>query len=409
LLTTTTLAACFSLVVALSAWAAETNSEQARAIAELKKWTDEQLRAELEKASLGGEDERLLLEVVRRGGEGWKKFLAARHDALVRLIQSPIPADRKRERERWGLSNLHLLTALRRVQNRPDPLRILVGGKLERSYSVEDKPSFTCLITNLDEEKQTVYGFTDGGHYRSGRLERWRFEIYDEKGKMAPMATFIGFFGGGLSSWQTLEYGESWEAELPLKSYVGILAPGKYRMRVFYHNEHEIAPCEGIGDFITSHSADIALDVSPVKVYASDEKRRDARKWISKLPDTGPVKMAIGIFESKEFLNPDSPPGRLQRMYNSALPDLIDAVLDPNLKPGQRAWVLGLLFAITGHNDPRDACLLLDESDILGAYEYCGDGEGSCSGGKINPEKQKAFAEKWRVWKTNRYYIIEEP
>ena len=36
---------------------------------EIRKWSDEQLRATLEKAELGREDERVLLEIVHRGGE----------------------------------------------------------------------------------------------------------------------------------------------------------------------------------------------------------------------------------------------------------------------------------------------------------------------------------------------------
>ena len=140
--------------------------------------------------------------------------------------------------------------------------------------------------------------------------------------------------------------------------------------------------------------------------------------------------MAIGgIVECKDFLDPDSPAGRLQRMYNLALPDLIDGAPDPSLKPGQRAWVLGLLFAITGHNDPRGVPDDLSAGrELLGSYEYTGGwgmgstrlwvadsyeysseaGSGSFRGGKINPEKQRAFAEKWRVWKTNGYYTLQK-
>ena len=79
-----------------------------------------------------------MLEIVHRGGEQWKKLLATRYDKLVRLIESPVPeASSPESFERESLSNLDLLTALRRVQNRPDPLRILVAGKLERTYSLE--------------------------------------------------------------------------------------------------------------------------------------------------------------------------------------------------------------------------------------------------------------------------------
>ena len=131
------------------------------------------------------------------------------------------------------LSNLHLLTALRRVQKKPDPLRILVAGKLKRGYSLQEKPRFTLLLTNLDEEKQPVTGFTVGGDYRTGRLARWRFEVRDEKGRLLPIIGPGLLMGGGLGHWETLEYGESWKAELPLESYVHISAPGKYTLPAF--------------------------------------------------------------------------------------------------------------------------------------------------------------------------------
>ena len=381
---------------------------------EIRKWSDEQLRAALENAELGREDERVLLEIVHRGGEQWKKLLATRYDKLVRLIESPLPDTSSNESfKRWSLSNLDLLTALRRVQNRPDPLRILVAGKLERTYSLEESPRFTLLITNLDEEKQTVHGFTDGGDYRSGRLGRWRFEVHDEKGKMLPIKSPFGFMGGGIFQRQTLEYGESWETELPLESYVDIAAPGKYTMRVFYHNEIAIVDCGDISDLITSHSAEIKLEVRPIRVWVTEKQRQEARKWIAELPDAGPVKMELGgLVEDEKFLDPKSAPGRLQWMGTSAVPDLVDAAVKPSLKPAQRAWVLGLLFAITGHNNPLGSePFSLDGEEILGSYEYeySSGGSGSCRRGKIDPEKQRAFAEKWRVWKTDHYYTVEKP
>jgi internalin A len=375
---------------------------------EIRNWSDNQLRAALEESELGGENALLLLETVRRGDDGWKKFLASREESLNRLLQSSL-SDSSNDAffARWRLSNLELLTALRRNQNRPDPLRILIAGKLKRSYPLDEKPDFALRITNLDEEKRAVHGFTIGGDYRTGRLARWRFEIRDEKGKMVPIISPFGFIGGGISQQQTLEYGESWEAELPLKKYVHITAPGKYTMRVYYHNTVEIVDRERIDDLICSHSAEMTLEVTPIRMRVTEQERQNARKWISELPDAGPVKMAIGIAEPEKFLDPKSAPGKLQRMYTSAVPDLIDAALEPSLKPVQRAWVLAMLFAITGHNDPRGT-LLFGGNEILGPVEYMGEGEGSSSGGKIDLEKQRAFAETWRVWKTDHYYVVEK-
>jgi hypothetical protein len=380
----------------------------AYATAEIRKWTDGRLRAEVEKADLGREDERLLLEIVRRGGHEWQDFLAARYDALMRFIESPSAKDSPMEAVgRWWRSNLHLLTALRRLQSKPDPLRILVAGKLDVSYSLHQKPQFTLLITNLDEAKQTVTGFTDGGHDRSGRLARWRFEIRDQNGRMLPIRTPFGFMGGGIYTRATLKYFESWSTTLRLRDYVDVPAPGRYSLRVFYHNEVEIDGSADINDRITSRSEEMTFEVTRLRISLSDKMRQEAREWISQLPDAGPVKMAIGIIEQKAFLDPDSAPGQLQRMYTSAVPDLIDAALDPKLTTGQRAWVLGLLFAITGHNDPRDMEHFFAGSAILGSFEYIGDGTGSRPGGQIDVKKQRAFAEKWRVWKTNGYYSIE--
>ena len=141
------------------------------AAAEMRKWSDEQLRATLEERDLGGEDELLLLEVVRRGGDGWKKLMAFREESLEHLIQSP-PLDSSNDNffARWGMSNLNLLTALRRIQNRPDPLRILVAGKLTRSYALDEKPSFSAVDHESRRGRRAVHGFTVGGDYRTRQV-----------------------------------------------------------------------------------------------------------------------------------------------------------------------------------------------------------------------------------------------
>ena len=84
-------------------WAAQPNAEQAGAIvqiggsppklpaaSEVRKWSDKELLAALEERKVGGEDELLLAEVVRRGGDGWKKYLASREEVLERLLQTPL-------------------------------------------------------------------------------------------------------------------------------------------------------------------------------------------------------------------------------------------------------------------------------------------------------------------------------
>lgn len=372
---------------------------------DLTKWTDTELHKAIESSRPGSEDERQLSEVVRRGGDDWKKLLLDRNRAFSELLEHP---DAAAERRRWDLCNLNLLTALRRVEGKPDPLRVLVAGKRKLTRSLHHKLEFSALVVNLDIEKKTLHGLTRGGNDRSGRLERWRFEIRDEKGEALPCIQQFGFMGGGIFSMQDLESDESWQTELLLRKYVLVSKPGKYKMRPHYHNNAVIARSESIDGLITAQSDEIELEVTPINVSVTEKEREQARKWIARLPEEGPVKILMdGVIESPKHLDPTSPPGELQRMYTDAIPDLIDAALDPDLTPGKRAWVLGLLTGITGHNNPCDG--LFDGAEILGDYEYESSGASGSGGGKISPTKQKGFAEKWRVWKTDRYFKIEKP
>ena len=129
--------------------------------------------------------------------------------------------------------------------------------------------------------------------------------------------------GGGIFWRQTLEYGESWETDLPLESYVDLAAPGKYTMQVFYHNGVAIADRGDISDLITAHSAEIKLEVRPIRVWVTEKQRQEARKWIAALPDAGRVKMELGgLVEDDNFLDRHSVPGRLQGMATRRSPIL---------------------------------------------------------------------------------------
>jgi hypothetical protein len=91
------------------------------------------------------------------------------------------------------------LTALRRVQHKPDPLLVSVDErKVECTYP--DLPLFQAAVINVDAE-QLPLELQIGGDYRTGRFERWRFEVKDKAGKYFPIRTVFGFGkGGGLNS-----------------------------------------------------------------------------------------------------------------------------------------------------------------------------------------------------------------
>ena len=83
----------------------------------------------------------------------------------------------------------------------------------------------------------------------------------------------------------------------------------------------------------------------------------------------------------------------------------IDALIDPDRNPHQRAWLLALLFAATGQHDPRPESPILT---ALGDHKIFGPRGRSSMRSKINLELQQKFVEKWRTWKEDGYYTVNE-
>ena len=93
------------------------------------------------------------------------------------------------------------------------------------------------------------------------------------------------------------------------------------------------------------------------------------------------------------------------------MPPLIAAVNGDKLNPVQRAWALGLLYGITGRNNPtnspgvvgpdeyRDSgWVSTSSSGGLGSFSQSAQ---STSGGVIDPAAQIAFAKVWQSWLEN--------
>src|SRR6185312_6629896 len=100
-----------------------------------------------------------LTEMVRRGGKHWEGVLDTRLAQLTAQI-----AKDKHGAWRFGARRLAVLTALRRVQGKSDPLTILVEGKSHLECRLGYLPPIAANLTNLDPEKAVVQ-FEKGGDY----------------------------------------------------------------------------------------------------------------------------------------------------------------------------------------------------------------------------------------------------
>ena len=375
----------------------------------LRRLSDDELRREL-----AGSDDDLdlcLHEVIRRGGPDWERTLKAGAEGTIK----------GNDQENWRLreSQLEYLTALRRLQGKPDPTLILVGGKLELECRLGYLTGLNVNLTNLDADKAEVR-FDSGGDYRgSNRRNKWRIQVADAHGHVLPEKKDCDM--GGFGHFISLEYGESHMAPLRLADYVQIDSPGEYTVTVMYHPRLHIGCLDNVDGLICARSLPIKLTVTPMEIYTTDAEQAQLLSLVLHLPEKGPVMILGGAADkatAEEFYPKDSGATQLKLAGWRAVPPLIKAATGTELKPVQRAWALGLLYSITDRNDPTEA------AGVIGPFKYQNTGWVSFGGpgggeatstssaevltGDIQPEAQWKFAQTWKPWIERQYISIRQ-
>ena len=348
-----------------------------------------------------------LNEIVRRGGKPWEAFLIAKLETLnkkqIKLgehIDDTVPG---------SLNNLELLTVLRRVQRKPDPIVVVLDAKGPLEATPLGLPKLKVKIENLDSEKTTV-GFRNSGDYRSGRQARWRIVVRDGKGTELPVrgpltsrhGDLVLTIGGGQYQEDVLKYGESWETVLDVGSFVKIPQPGTYSLEVLYHDTKAIADESDIRGLIISRAKPITLIVRPVVIEVTAQEQKQAAAVDRRLQCRPAAEGRCGgLRKMGPQVRAAHYAGRkASRHGHQGGPHaVVESLGDKSLSDKKRAWILSLLFSATGENDPCDP-------SVLGEYEYrdagwqvwgnkSGEGpsgglqlpdEGPASDGKIDPE-----------------------
>ncbi|HEY8746750.1 MAG TPA: hypothetical protein VIM11_02170 [Tepidisphaeraceae bacterium] len=347
-----------------------------------------------------------LTEIIRRGGAHWEEVLktryAAEHASAKKTHFHPA-------------KELLLLTAVRRVEKKPDPLVILIEGKSLLRNSIQYLPEITANLTNLDGEKLPIPVDVGGDYRGASRHNKWRIQLLDEQGRALPERE--EFDMGGLGHSEVLEYAESIPLNLRLASYISIQKPGRYTATVLFHPTISIGLTADIEGLICCKSIPLTLVVEPITVRTSAVEQARAASLILKLPAQGPVKILGGAYNEKDdFLAKGSAAAQLRQMDWKAVPELIAAVNSDKLNPTQRAWALGLLFGISDQYSP------IDSPGIIGPFEYRhsgwislgGPGSGRSVGqesmlveaGTIDEKAQIEFARCWKPWMENEYIKV---
>ncbi|HQR08362.1 MAG TPA: TIGR03067 domain-containing protein [Gemmatales bacterium] len=370
----------------------------------LQKLTDQELQTRFSAAKIDYSSEvalhekkvsaeMLLTELIRRGGKDFEKVIVEKLETQRKDVS----------RDKDLTQNLPMLTALRRIQKKPDPMEIQVK-QLGTVSTTRELPCFSVVLKNVDGEKQPFH-FSFGGSYRSGRFARCTFEVSDAKGTKLPPRHWESMMGGGMFEMGNLEYGKTWDTELPMGSYVKILEPGEYTVRVLYHNTESIADFADLTGVIVCASEPFKVTVGkpiPRKVLIQAGSNEKVASLIRSLKGKNTVRTVCSKYDKDlySFIDPTSAEGQLLLMEWSAVPGLLELLKDKNLGTEQRSWIFTMLYTLTHADDMRpfvgNVTSRFSHTDgVIGSYTYKGVGCFASGGGIINPELQQKFAEEW--------------
>ncbi len=265
-------------------------------------------------------------------------------------------------------------------------------------------------LKNVDASKET-FGITAGGSYRSGRFERVHVEAFDQDGVRVPVRTQFGIgIGGGMSSRATLAPGETMGAEVKLQDFIDFPAPGIFQVRIAYHDEVDIAREPQVDSYVASWSPkfEVRIRAKPIVVAraAVDALKGEFRKidFTKKVPLVSGHWRVELRFEGEAVL----PEDRIFRAGWTAVPALLELLDDATLTIEQRSWVFGLLWDITGMNNPEtgDHRVAVKDPEWLGTWPTAIDDTrpgwnefGKSSGGGW-PEHQKLLTARWKSMKS---------
>jgi hypothetical protein len=265
-------------------------------------------------------------------------------------------------------------------------------------------------LVNRDELNERI-AFTEGGDYRSGRQARWRFEVRDENAALVPQRKILFGVGGGIFTFGELAPGERWKTKLQMASFVAALPPGRYAIRLLYHDSVCIADEDAIDGLIVSSSAPVTLTIKPLELATDDVVSGATLKGLlAGAEQAGRLRVVAGTYGAwaHKFVPPESAQGKILAMGLGAVPPLLDELENPQNTPARRALIFSLLFSLTGQNDPREAGGALGAHESAdGPWAVWGDGGGGIGlggsmlvpAGTIDPEAQNAFAKRWMPWK----------
>jgi hypothetical protein len=300
--------------------------------------------------------------------------------------------------------DLQLLTALRRLQGKPDPVAIEVREVRPETVVWPGGVELDLAIVHRDLEGELVT-LRLGGDYRSGRATRWRLEAVGADGRPAERCRFRPGIGGGAEQVMALAPGAEQRVTLRSLSYLEPLEPGRYRLRAARHEYVSIVDEPDLEGRLCLETADIAVEVRPRTIRATKVELAMLAQAFEEHDENEPLWIVAPWEAGNPFdvANPRTPIERIASGGWKSVPVLIDALDRPSSSVRERAWALVLLYDLTGVYDPTawDAGVGLvreryGRHDWGSGHVLLG-GSGTVGSGEPSRTAQEPLIAKWRA------------
>jgi hypothetical protein len=292
-----------------------------------------------------------LSEMVARGGKRWEDFLALRY-ATSRAGTPRVGG--------MDLTDVPLLTALRRVQKKRDPLVLEIEDGPVFETVFPELPSLSFRIRNVDEDGETIRLETfELGN--DGMLGRCRVDLRDADGSPVEPFARPHFVIQG-STWDfALAAGKVVESSLRLQCVLFLPHVGDYTGQLRqHHGARQFVSVRGpLDSWICSNSDPFTIRVLPRPIDLPKSERARLRARFDAIDHQQPVTIVLnrGWRADDEYEGPPATPeDELFRAGWRSVPVLLDVLETPDSPPQVRAWALALLLDITN--------LFIDENRV---------------------------------------------
>jgi uncharacterized protein (DUF4415 family) len=252
--------------------------------------------------------------------------------------------------------DIEILTALHRARGLADPVKVVIGREVGPLRLPREKLTLSVVVKNVSEDGQPVYlKKTDTEDFDN----RFRVVLKDDQGREFKRTFTLRSSYADVDG--TLKPGDGWQTNLAVRNYLEIPPAGKYQLQVLFHNRCSLARFESTDSLMVCRSDPIELIIPKTNLQTTEATAAEVRRLVAELDGSAPLKIVAGTYGewAHSVIAKDSPAGKLLELGAPAVPPLIAAAQDEKLSSAKQAWLLSLLYTLTGENDPRKDLFML--------------------------------------------------